>query len=259
MHSMNLFYPNWRWPLSLPYTSFVKTFCWIMCSSFRVCFVWPLPLQFRCDSLVLCRWYKGDFDQVRLSLYHIMFLTLGPSFVKHVQCSWRMWVFVCQVQKKHVCIPLWLRWTHRSHAMFNISMLLSEMILIYIFNLQYYVDVPMTCSWHACYCLCKLCCLLVCLYKLAPGNVLTLTPAWISNYTHYKVWDEITYPFTNFNGSTVEFWKWIRSFIPHLTHWGRVTHICISKLTIIGSDNGLSPGRRQAIIWTNAGILLIGF
>ena len=43
-----------------------------------------------------------------------------------------------------------------------------------------------------------------------------------------------------------------------LTHWDRVTHICISKLTIIGSDNGLSPGRRKAIIWTNAGILLIG-
>ena len=43
-----------------------------------------------------------------------------------------------------------------------------------------------------------------------------------------------------------------------LTHWGRVMHICVSELTIIGSDNGLSPGRRQAIIWTNAGILLIG-
>ena len=43
-----------------------------------------------------------------------------------------------------------------------------------------------------------------------------------------------------------------------LTHWGRVTHICISKLTIIASDNGLSPGRHQAIIWTNAAILLIG-
>ena len=42
-----------------------------------------------------------------------------------------------------------------------------------------------------------------------------------------------------------------------LTHWGWVTHICVSKLTIIGSDNGLSPGRRQAIIWTNDGILLI--
>ena len=36
-----------------------------------------------------------------------------------------------------------------------------------------------------------------------------------------------------------------------------MTHICVSNLTIIGSDNGLSPGRRQAIFWTNAGILLI--
>ena len=35
-------------------------------------------------------------------------------------------------------------------------------------------------------------------------------------------------------------------------------YICIGKLTIIGSDNGLSPDRRQAIIWTNAGLLLIG-
>ena len=35
-------------------------------------------------------------------------------------------------------------------------------------------------------------------------------------------------------------------------------HICVGNLTIIGSDNGLSPGRRQAIIWTNAGILLSG-
>ena len=46
-------------------------------------------------------------------------------------------------------------------------------------------------------------------------------------------------------------------YISCLLNWGRVTHICVSKLTIIGSDNGLSPGRRQAIIWTNAGILLI--
>ena len=44
----------------------------------------------------------------------------------------------------------------------------------------------------------------------------------------------------------------------NLTHWGRVTHIYVSKPTIIGSDNGLSPDQRQAIIWTNAGLLLIG-
>ena len=43
-----------------------------------------------------------------------------------------------------------------------------------------------------------------------------------------------------------------------LTHWGRATHICVSKLTIIASDNDLSPGRRLAIIWNNAGILSIG-
>ena len=27
--------------------------------------------------------------------------------------------------------------------------------------------------------------------------------------------------------------------------------MCVGNLTIVGSDNGLSPGRRQAIIWTN--------
>ena len=46
--------------------------------------------------------------------------------------------------------------------------------------------------------------------------------------------------------------------IVYLTHWGRVTHKCVGKQTIIGSDNDLLPGRRQAIIWTNAGILLVG-
>ena len=43
-----------------------------------------------------------------------------------------------------------------------------------------------------------------------------------------------------------------------LTHWGQVTLLCVGNLTIIGSDNGLSPGRRQAIFWTNVGILLTG-
>ena len=42
------------------------------------------------------------------------------------------------------------------------------------------------------------------------------------------------------------------------THWGRGTHICVGNLISIGSDNGLSPVQRQAIIWTNAGLLSIG-
>ena len=56
-----------------------------------------------------------------------------------------------------------------------------------------------------------------------------------------------------FSGARPVWWK-----PPCLTHWSRVTHICVSELTIIGSDNGLLPGWRQAIIWTNDGILLIG-
>ena len=42
-----------------------------------------------------------------------------------------------------------------------------------------------------------------------------------------------------------------------LTHWDRVTHICVGYLTIIDLVKGLSPGRRQVIIWNNSGILLI--
>ena len=44
----------------------------------------------------------------------------------------------------------------------------------------------------------------------------------------------------------------------YLTHWSRVTHIYVNKLTSINSDDDLSPGRRQVIIWPNAGLLSIG-
>ena len=37
-----------------------------------------------------------------------------------------------------------------------------------------------------------------------------------------------------------------------------MTHICVGKLTIIGSDNDLSAGQRQAIIRTIAGLKSIG-
>ena len=42
-----------------------------------------------------------------------------------------------------------------------------------------------------------------------------------------------------------------------LANWGRMKHTCVGDLTNIGSYNGLLPGRCQAIIWTNAWILLI--
>ena len=43
-----------------------------------------------------------------------------------------------------------------------------------------------------------------------------------------------------------------------LTHWRQVAPICVGKLAIIGSDNVLSPERRQVIISTNAGLLSTG-
>ena len=40
---------------------------------------------------------------------------------------------------------------------------------------------------------------------------LSLIPAWISNHVPNKVWDEITYPFPNINGATVEVWEWMNN------------------------------------------------
>ena len=51
---------------------------------------------------------------------------------------------------------------------------------------------------------------------------------------------------------------WSNINLSSLTQWSHLNHICVSKLTIIGSDNGFSPDRRQAIIGTNAVILSIG-
>ena len=53
-------------------------------------------------------------------------------------------------------------------------------------------------------------------------------------------------------------WAWqcvISWLYTCITQWGWVTHICVSNLTIICSDNDLSPGRRLAIFWTNADFL----
>ena len=47
------------------------------------------------------------------------------------------------------------------------------------------------------------------------------------NFNHMpgKVWDEVTYPFPNFNGCTVEVWEWISNFIPYFI-MGVVAYLC---------------------------------
>ena len=91
-------------------------------------------------------------------------------------------------------------------------------------------------------------------------NEIILCAVWISERKYYsRPLPQLCHK--RYNGNHVKSHLYIAhsrldTQDPLLTHWGRATHICVSNL-IIGSDNGLSPGRRHAIIWTNAGILLI--
>ena len=71
------------------------------------------------------------------------------------------------------------------------------------------------------------------------------------------VWSLVVLKCCTSSSHSISWWQQGTAEILMLIHWGWVTHKCISNLTIIGSDNGLSPGRRQAIIWTNAGKLSI--
>ena len=61
------------------------------------------------------------------------------------------------------------------------------------------------------------------------GQSLILISTWLSNYIHYKAWDEIVYSFSNFNGATVEVWEWISNCIPHFAGYV-ITYILGLKL-----------------------------
>ena len=92
------------------------------------------------------------------------------------------------------------------------------------------LDIWQVCKVARCWCQAILAC---CAYVTCPVDItgkklrnpdcritrsprgLPLTPVWISNHMPSKVWDEIPYPFANFNGCTVEVWEWISNFIPH--------------------------------------------
>ena len=43
----------------------------------------------------------------------------------------------------------------------------------------------------------------------------TLLSACISNHIYHNVWDEMYYPFSNFNGTAAELGEWKLNFIPH--------------------------------------------
>ena len=72
---------------------------------------------------------------------------------------------------------------------------------------------------------------------------LTLISAWLSNYIHYKVWGEITYPFLNFNGAIVEVQEQVSNFIHTLQACNYLSMLGL-KLNHI---NKIRPGRRQCL------------
>ena len=88
------------------------------------------------------------------------------------------------------------------------------------------------------------------------SNSSMLAMELLQSCTEPSIWSFIICIKQRFTVSRISI-LWVNKHLV-LTHWGRVTHICVNKLTTTGSDNGLSPGRCQAIIWTNSGILLIG-
>ena len=90
--------------------------------------------------------------------------------------------------------PHWFLWTVITHLCINFNGGLYILILVWI------ISVSKRSAWGS-------------FYK----HGLTLIPAWISNYIHHKVWDKLTYPLSNFTGTTFEVWEWISNLIPHVT------------------------------------------
>ena len=60
---------------------------------------------------------------------------------------------------------------------------------------------------------CTMCYILETTLGLFYWQKLSVIPAWISNHMPSKVWDEIIFPLSNFNGCTVDVREWISNFI----------------------------------------------
>ena len=79
-----------------------------------------------------------------------------------------------------------------------------------------------------------------------------LTQCWVIISETLWHWTE-----RNLTRNVQDIYPWYKFQNYKSTHWDQVTHICVSKLAIIGSDNGFLLRWCQANIWTNAWILVI--
>ena len=86
-------------------------------------------------------------------------------------------------------------------------------------------------------------------------------PAWKNKHMLSKVWDQITHPFPNINGTTIEIWEWISNFIPHfimdaITKTRRCTagynhHTQIAQFWKISKTSFFWKGVTDIRVWIN--------
>ena len=85
---------------------------------------------------------------------------------------------------------------------------------------------------------------------------LLLIPGWRSNYIHYKMWDEIAYPFPNFNCAAVEVWEWISKFIPYFIQWQMFHHLCIHLFVFYLVNDHANDQSQEWYVWYTGNKLL---
>ena len=64
-----------------------------------------------------------------------------------------------------------------------------------------------------------------------------------------KVWDEITYPFPNFNGRTVEGWEWISNFTAHYT-------LDVIDYVSIVNPTAMEPESKQKLLQSSPTLII---
>ena len=168
---------------------------------------------------------------------------------------------------------LWLKnassiaWFENDKIMETIAS--SRMQQINYWYMEWYVTVIRVCTYRFICDILERSCLYVCMFDNLRHNLCLVPLVWpnrlvpeghvttntIENFhrkscKEFVWWHEITYKGEICFPNPIDI---ITTVEECLIHWGQMTHIPVSKLSIIIQDKGLSP----TFIWTNAGILLI--
>ena len=160
-------------------------------------------------------WTWRIFQSTNLSLVHVMACNIfsskpSPKLIPtHSQCipreqivkEFRRKIWIFSSEKMHLKMLSAKCWFNNFSVMIISYFEMYSCVIfwvIFIFGRYRHSNVAST------------------LFKYQPGAPLltwiNFNPVWISNHVPIKQWDEVTYPFPNFNGCTVKVWEWISNF-----------------------------------------------